>query len=298
METKQRMRVVRATWVVLLGIVIGFSAEGYAQATAEFRWIDRQTENALWSKVRLALRDELKPDTPSPDTIAYAYKFVDKVGLLNNSALVIVGHKLKEHPERDQIGSEYSEAFNFELSSGSLSRVANPENGQPLSMWQWKFVNLARFEPSVAPDVVFRYRTCWECEPETILSALHYDPGKHQWQIRRWGNGKPLWWVTPVGLVFDEDVYGGDDTVSYDCMYGLLDLNKDGFDDLAMRCREVSEPIKNKTQISDSTILYSLKQGHFTGEVVTSGDQRSRIWSELCRVSAKKKLCNNVARPK
>ncbi len=267
-----------------------------AQSKDEFRWIDPQRDHALWAKVLLAFHDELKPDTPDPSTLTYGYKYLKQVGVVGNSALVVVGYKTREHPKVDEMGAEYFSAFNYDLASGSISKVVDPENNQLLMMWRWKLVKLARFEPSVAPDVVFTYMTCWECEPEKMLSALHYDSAARQWQVRRWGDGKPQWWMTPVGLVVGVDVYGGSDTVSYDCLYGLLDLNQGGFDSVAIRCKEVREPTKNKRQVNDATILYSLKQGHFTGEIVTEKNQRVNILSELCKVNSGNKLCKGVTK--
>ena len=83
-------------------------------------------------------------------------------------------------------------------------------------------------------------------------------------------------------------------TVSYDCLYGFLDLNDNGFDDVAIRCKEVTENDPRKLRVTDSTVLYSLNGDSFIGEIVTAKDRRLKIWSELCRSSGRNKLCRNV----
>jgi hypothetical protein len=107
--------------------------------------------------------------------------------------------------------------------------------------------------------------------------------------------GKPEWWMTAVGLVVAKDVnFTG--ILSYDGLYGLFDFNGDGFDDVAIRCKEVDQDDQRKIDTTDSTVLYSLKGGSFVGEVVTAKDRRLKIWSKLCRTSSHNKLCRNVER--
>jgi len=119
---------------------------------SEFRWLDEQNDAAQWSKVEAAFGDELKPDEPDPDSLTYDYKHVERVGITNNSALVIVGYR----PTTASPDLEYFRAFNFDLVSGLRSSIINPERAGtvPLYMWKWEFSTLARFESSPVPDVV------------------------------------------------------------------------------------------------------------------------------------------------
>jgi hypothetical protein len=57
----------------------------------------------------------------------------------------------------------------------------------------------------------------------------------------------------------------------------------------------VSEPAKKKFHIKDATVLYSLKDGRFTSEVISVKEERLRLWSEMCGVSQRNKLCKSVA---
>jgi hypothetical protein len=204
---------------------------------------------------------------------------------------VIVGYRTREHPKREEKGAEYFRPFNYDIATRGVSTIESPEKYSSSYMWDWKLVKVAHFEPSVAPNVLFTYRTCWECESERMLSAFSYDSVLHRWKFRQWGSGKSPWWTTQIGIVVGADVHFWDDTVSHDCLWGVLDIDGDGLDDLAARCKEVHKPTKNKIKVDDSTILYGLKNGHFKGEAVTDKEQRRRIWDELCSRDTQNKLC-------
>jgi len=263
----------------------------YAQQPVEFHWTDSRQDKALWSKVRQALQHELNPDIHDPNAQEYAYRYLKRVGVINHSVLAFVAYKISEHPTRSEADGEYISAFNCDPVSGVVAVVENPEDHNPLKMWQWKFSTQVQLEPSPAPDLLFTYLSCWECEPETILSALHYVAEQRQWQVRSWGNGKTQWWMTAVGLVVAIDIYGGDDTVSYDCLYGVLDTDRHVLKSLAIRCKEVHEPAKGKFKVNDATALYSYKDGYFTSEIIASKEQRLHIWVQLCTTAGKKSLC-------
>jgi hypothetical protein len=258
-----------------------------------FRWIDSQRDRVVWDKIKSAFGDELKPDEPDPDTLTYGFKYLNRVGVFNNSAIVIVGYRTKEHFNGDEYVGEHCLAFNYDLATGAVSKVIDPAGTDALYMWRWNFVKLARFEPTPLPDVVFTYLTCSECEPEKMLAALHYDPSNREWQIRQWGDGNLQWWMSRVGLVVQIDRSFTSD-LSYDCLYGFLSLNHDGLEDVAIRCREVSEDEKGKRHVDDATALFSFKGKNFTGQLVTAKDQQLTLWSELCQVGYQKKLCKSI----
>jgi hypothetical protein len=301
METRSMPRF--TSFLALLGLTLtiaypslSFGADGSQEDSGQlgFQWIDSQHDSATWNKIRAALSDELRPEKSEENEPTYGYKYIRRVGIGANSALVIVGYRFSEHPTKNEYGIEHFRGFSYNLRTGELSQVIDPEHaGYALYMWEWKFVKLARFEPSTLPDVVFTYLTCGECEEEKMLSALHYDSGSQKWQIRQFGAGEPRWWMTRVGLVIDKDISFTDIT-SYRCLYGLVDLNGDGFDEVAMRCREIDEDEKRKTQLTDSTVFYSLKNGRFSGELVTAKDEQLKLWSVLCQHSTKNKLCKDI----
>jgi hypothetical protein len=80
--------------------------------------------------------------------------------------------------------------------------------------------------------------------------------------------------------------------------YGVSDLNGDGFDDVAIRCREVDQDEQSKKHLTDTTALYSLKEGKFVPDILTNKDQRLKIWSNLCRNSSGNRLCRDIENSK
>jgi hypothetical protein len=248
--------------------------------------------------VQTAFGDKLKPDKPDPAVLAYGYKYLNSVGVSDNTALVIVGYRIRQRPTAIERDFDHFLAFNYDFVSGAVSEVVDPERTDvvALYMYNWRFIRLARFEPLSVPDVVFTYLSCTECEEEKILASLRYDSATRIWQIRSWGNGEPEWWRTRVGLVINRDI-SASSSLSYDCLYGFLGDGAGDLERVAIRCREVTEDEQRKSSLADSTIIYSLKEGSFSGNTVTTKDQRLKIWSDLCRTSPQAKLCKNVQKP-
>lgn len=252
--------------------------------TSGFRWIDPQKDKAIWDKALLAFHNQLEPDHSGG--LPYEYKFLNRVGLSGNTALVIVSHRTKKNEAR----GEYTLAFNYDVGTGQISEIANPERDEPVAlyMYDWNFVKQARFDSSPNPDVVFTYHNCWECEEESILAAFQYDPSLAKWQVRSWGDGSRRWWMTRVGLVIDKDM-AFSDVASYECIYGLIGPDGNGFTSVAARCRQVN----SDKQEQDSTIVYSHKANGFIAEFITAKKKQQEILSVLCQRDSKNGLCED-----
>ena len=159
--------------------------------TSTFRWIHPSSDPKLWEQVLTCFNDELAPDEAKQgqsELDVYRYKYLQKVGILNHSALVIIGHRPAKEVSKENAWDEYYSAFNFDLVTRQKSTIEHAE-----SMWKWKFLKLAKFGPSSVPDITFTYLTCTECEPDVMLGSLYYSEIKSTWQVRSWGNGKDLW---------------------------------------------------------------------------------------------------------
>jgi hypothetical protein len=252
--------------------------ETQASGQSEFQWLDSHRGSADWARVHLAFRQELEPDVPNNingGVVAYKYKYIYRVGVFKTAALVVIGHRITEG---DKSG-DYFSAFNYDMRTGSKSAI---EDADVLS--EWKFVKLAQFQPSVTPDVAFRYVSCTECEEQTYVASFQYDPAKSRWDLRKWGRDKHLL----VGETPEPD----DEVVSSDCLHKISDWNADGFDDVAVWCKEVSQDGKGGTKIDSSTIIYSFKDGHFTSRTLT-GSEEITVHAELCRESTGSNLCKH-----
>src|SRR4029077_15663863 len=117
---------------------------GPATASA-FRWLDPASDPQLWQQVQTAFRDELVSDEPKPGLDAYevyGYKYLERVGIVGHSALVIISSRPSKVVNKDEAWNTYSSAFNFDLNTQRKSSVEHAEH-----MWIWKFNSLARFGP-------------------------------------------------------------------------------------------------------------------------------------------------------
>lgn len=281
-----------------LGLLISFVFTASSQATHRetkpettdaFRWIHPSSAPQLWQQIESAFQDELAPDDarPGQDKLdVYRYKYLQKVGILNHSALVIVGRRPAKEMTKENAWDEYYSAFNFDLATKQKSAIEHAD-----VMWKWKFQKLAKFGPSPVPDVTFTYLTCTECEPEVMFASLYYEETKSTWQVRSWGDGKDLWWTVNDGLIVDFENIGSGDTISFDCVYGILDLRGTGFDDVVIRCKEVSYNDAGRAKIDDSTVLYSSSGGQFNSLRVTNESEAVELTAKICRPNSASILC-------
>jgi len=259
-----------------------------AQSPDSFRWLNPKTDQAAWTKVEAAFKTELQPETASPDGgVPYGYKYVERIGVVDHSALVIIGHKTAKIPQRDDVGQRYSSAFNFDLESGAITKIERAE-----WMWHWKFKKLARFQTSGMPDVAFTYLSCWECEPSEVLSTLLYDPAAGKWTPREWEIDRMIWWTGSDGMVVDTDILdGADDTISFACFYGVIRLPNTETDQVANRCKQLTELESGKKVSTDVTVLYSLRDGLLKVKPVSDLKEVAEVTARLCEQKRANPMC-------
>jgi hypothetical protein len=282
-------------WLGLLISVI-FAAPSHAKlfetkpSTGDtFRWVHPSSDPQLWQQIESAFQDELAPDDAKQGQNkldVYRYKYLQKVGILGHSALVIIGRRPAKEMTKEDAWDEYYSAFNFDLATKQKATIEHAD-----VMWKWKFQRLAKFGPSPVPDVTFTYLTCTECEPDIMFASLHYDERQSMWQVRSWGDGKDLWWTVTDGLVVDFDNIGSGDTISFDCVYGILDLKGTAFDDLVVRCKEVKYKDAGRAKIDDSTVLYSSTGGQFKRRRVTDESEVVQLTAKICQPNSSSLLC-------
>jgi hypothetical protein len=251
-----------------------------SDSQTQFRWLDSGRDSALWNRVQTAFAQELEPDDPRQVPEHYLptqYKYVQKVGVVRTAALVILGYKeTKESP-----GYDYFNAYSYDLRDGSKRPISfelpRPANVWPRSdvLWMFNVIKFAQFEQSAAPDVVFTYDGCTECEADHFLASFKYDSNKG-WTARQWDNDKSLL------LMYDPEP--DENALSSDYLFKIKDWNGDGFDEVAVRRRKVTQDIRRKQVVDDSTMLYKAENGTLIGHYVYS-NERVAINAELCRDS-------------
>ncbi len=135
---------------------------------------------------------------------------------------------------------------------------------------------MAHFDRSSAPDVVFTYSSCVECEAEYFLASFEYEPGKG-WVARQWDKA--------YNLYLEADPEPDDNVVSAHYLFKIRDWSGDGFDDVALRRREVTKVAKRRQETDDSTTIYKVENGTFVGHTITDPKEREEINAELCNDS-------------
>jgi hypothetical protein len=217
----------------------------------------------------------------------YRDKYVARVGIINRSALVFIGHRPTKKLTKEQEWDQYYSAFNFDTDTHQKAEIEHAE-----TLWKLQFRTLATFGPAPIPDVTFTYLTCTECEPDLVFAALQYDPKKSVWSVRPWGDGKAPWWAAKDGLVVDMDVNNGGDTISFDCVYRVLASKKTGFNDVAVRCKEVAYSDSGRAKIDDSTLIYSSSDGVFRSRTVSDFSEVAALNAKMCQQTSRSVLCN------
>lgn len=259
------------------------------ETSDNFRWIQADSDPKLWEQILKEFNQELTPDQATPEKNpedVYGYKYIEKVGVFNHSALVVIGHRPARVVTKDNAWNEAYSAFNFDLTTGQKSSIE-----QAGWLWQWKFVKLAKFGPTSAPDITFRYLSCTECEPDSMFSSFYFDLAKSEWQMRSWGDGKDLWWTAKDGLVVELDLIGDGEITFFDCVYGILSSQVTGFQNLAMRCKEFTETASGESKVADNTVLYSLSGGRFEARRVTDSSEVLQLTHQMCKPGVKSFLC-------
>jgi hypothetical protein len=255
-----------------------------------FHWVQAASDPKLWEEILQKFNEELTPDqaTPEKNTLdVYGYKYLQKVATFGHSALVIVGHRPAKAVSKDNAWDVYYSAFNLDLNTGQKSSIEHAER-----LWQWRFVKLARFGPGSAPDVTFTYLSCTECEPDSMFSSFYYDTEKGAWQMRPWGDGKDLWWTARDGLVVELDLIGdGGGLTFFDCVYGILNSQDAGLQNLAMRCKEFTETASGESKVADNTVIYGISDGQFRARRVTDASEAVRLTQQICKPNMKSFLC-------
>lgn len=124
----------------------------------------------------------------------------------------------------------------------------------------WHLMEIAHFESHSPPDV--GYLSCTECEAQSLLASFYFDPRSNEWDIRHWSkeDGDSL-------LIGSDHQYGDDGIYDDECLHAVRNLNGDGLEEVAVRCRErieANDPKGHSRVTKDETLFYTLKNGAFS----------------------------------
>jgi len=156
-----RIRLIAAT-LLLASLTVSGTVEG--QLPAGFRWVDFKKDPSTVSKVERALSAE-------------AYSGIREIGLADGFALVMTVQR-----ESGQATPNGDRWLVYSVSTKDW-KVRALLTGYNLQIKDW--INL---ESRDKQDLGMVYMDCWECEPASLFTALHYDP-REGWRAR-WQNEK------------------------------------------------------------------------------------------------------------
>ena len=129
-----------------------------------FHWVDFRKEAAIVTSVASALNSE-------------NYTAIREIGVLNHFALVMTINRDPKQPTPQ--GDEW-QVYNVSTKDWSAQKLVI---GYNLEIRDW-----IKFQSKGPPDLAVTYLHCWECEPASIFTALHFDPATG-WRAR-WNNDK------------------------------------------------------------------------------------------------------------
>jgi hypothetical protein len=268
----------RTVLIVILMLAASHSAIGQSAqpSSTAFHWLNPKKDATLLERIKTVFTDELKPDDPEKvkPAIAQRYKWISRVGVFETSALVLIG----EREARTSTYSNYFVAFNYDLKSGEKTSLTALNKG----FREWKFKKLTRFDSSRAPDIVFTHPSCTECEADYLLSSFRFDSTDAKWKVRAWTE------KTTEILIGSDYSVGTEEDSKEDCLFTFADFNRDGFDDLAVRCLAITAQGKI---LGDTTTIYTVQHGQPKVIPVRDRQQLATIRDRLCVDAKKSRLC-------
>jgi hypothetical protein len=158
--------IARIRELALLALLTSLSTVGIAQSQMPdgFHWVDFKKEASTVSDVEQALKAE-------------NYTAIREIGLSDGFALVLAVWR-----EPGQSTPEGDQWLVYSVSTRDW-KAQTLLSGYNLQIRDW-----ITFQRNTRPDIAIVYLDCWECEPASLFTALHYDP--HDGWRARWVNEK------------------------------------------------------------------------------------------------------------
>jgi hypothetical protein len=268
---------------IISSVILVFLTACAAGQKSEFRWLNANADSVVLEQVQTAFSSELTPDhDPQLNTVPMTVKFIERVGLRSNAALVILGEK---ESKTDPFAIFRAFSFDLQTKAKSPVRSAGVE-----WFWMWRVEKVTHLTSADDTDIVFQFLTCTECESERLLAAAHYAVNKGTWELRQWSK------EDGAGLMIGSDVqYGDDGFYHYDCLHAIADVTGDGLDDVVIRCRESVQPDPEKPLkrvARDETLLYTARDGKLSRAVIDkTSPKAATVQDVLCATSSSSPLC-------
>lgn len=241
-----------ATKLLLVSLLVSTADE--SQIPVGFHWVDFKSEGSTVSKIEQALKAE-------------NYTAIREIGLADGSALVLAVWR-----EPGQATPEGDQWLVYSVSTKDWG-ARTLLTGYNLQIKDW-----ISLQSNLKRDIGVVYMDCWECEPASLFTALHYDP-QEGWRAR-WVNDKdPYHPGIPFLFTDVGDPYTNEEV---DQVFAVL-APRDGIARVGtwFHSRDLSSG-----KISESASRFSVDAS--TGKdksVVLAGSEASRWKLQLCEAA-------------
>ncbi len=243
------------TQSIFIPLLLLLAAAAHAQLPANFSWINIESDQKVMPLVRRALHD---------NTITS----IREVGVEDGYALVMTASRSSGDPTPDyDVWTIYSIA----LDSGK-NRILASGYGVRVSDWLG----------SKDPELAVTYFSCWQCEPETFITTIHFVKGKG-WQTR-WPNKTtdPARSPLPGAIVNIGDMGAPYDDNEVDQIYAIVKQPNEGF--------AVGTWVHSRNtvtgKIDDNVERYSVDPTTGADRVETLKGQAAQAWKrQICTQS-------------
>jgi len=152
----------RLAALFIAGLLASVSA--HSQTPVRFRWVNFKQEASTISKIEQALTGE-------------DYTAIREIGMADSFALVMT---IKRDSDQNLFYGDAWRVYNVSTKTWNIQTLLV---GYNLQVKDW-----IKFQTRASEDLGVVYMDCWECEPASLFTALHYDPHKG-WRAR-WANEK------------------------------------------------------------------------------------------------------------
>lgn len=148
--------------VGLLWTILALSGTALSQAPEGFRWVNLKEGGSTVLRIQQALKSE-------------DYTALREVGIFGDYALVMTSRRDADQPT--PLGDQWN-VYNISTKTWNIASLIV---GYNLEIKDW-----IDFQSGAMPDLGIVYLNCWECEPASLFTALHYDQ-QNGWRSR-WVN--------------------------------------------------------------------------------------------------------------
>jgi hypothetical protein len=248
-------------------ILLGLLGGALPQAPVS-RWLPEKSNPRLWREMRAAFQPELFPDTTK--TKDRYPRSLSRIACVSDVCLVII----RVDERAPGFAVEWFDVFSYDRTSHTKTPIKETTRG---SFGNWKVDKWATFAPQT-PELVFTYQTCFECEPEFLLSSFYFDAASRTWAKRKWSSE------------YDEiliESYPPDGATQ--CLYRIADFTGDGNADIAVWCQELSDDRPPKP-IEEKITLYTVSGGQAREQIPDAVQARS-LKRALCVGNASHAFC-------